>query len=446
MRAAEGAWQNPRDASYDVQGRLIDVCLGIHTATAAGMAFSFLSANPNVTPRVADALAYIANTIEVSRLPEVQRLALSYRTKGVELETAILASVIRASRERGAPVTDELKGWAESVAAVLLDDHEPEHVQQGIDLVTEAQLRQAFPKLAKIVTGSRDPKLPGAAALALVKVDADSALPVIESAVRNPETALAVRCDLVAALRQTHDAGSRTFLVSLLQVAPARLAAAVVDTLARSRTGALALVETLEQGHGSPQLLADPTIQARLYAVAGPQLEKRIAKLLENLPKIDERINQQIATRAASFAKASPNAEHGSQVFQKTCAACHQIAGKGNHVGPQLDGAGNRGVERLLEDVLDPNRNVDLAFRATIFALDDGQVVNGIVVREEGPVVVLVDTKGAEQRIAKNKIEQRTQTRLSPMPANVIDQLSPQELNDLLAYLLKQRKPGEANR
>jgi hypothetical protein len=32
------------------------------------------------------------------------------------------------------------------------------------------------------------------------------------------------------------------------------------------------------------------------------------------------------------------------------------------------------------------------------------------------------------------------------MPANVVDQLSPQELNDLLAYLLQQRKPGEANR
>ncbi len=96
--------------------------------------------------------------------------------------------------------------------------------------------------------------------------------------------------------------------------------------------------------------------------------------------------------------------------------------------------------------MLDPNRNVDVAFRATILALNDGQVANGIVVREEGPVVVLVDSKGAEQRIAKSKIEQRTQTKLSPMPANVADQLSPQELNDLLAYLLKQRKPGEANR
>jgi putative heme-binding domain-containing protein len=175
-------------------------------------------------------------------------------------------------------------------------------------------------------------------------------------------------------------------------------------------------------------------------------LESRVAKLLEGLPQVDERINRLIAARAADFAKNLPNADHGVAVFQKNCAACHQIGGKGNRVGPQLDGAGNRGVERLLEDVLDPNRNVDVAFRATILALDDGQVANGIIVREEGPVVVLVDSKGNEQRIAKSKIEQRTQTKLSPMPANVIDLLSAQELNDLLAYLLKQRKPGEANR
>jgi putative heme-binding domain-containing protein len=300
--------------------------------------------------------------------------------------------------------------------------------------------------LAKLIDGKRFARLHGPAAGALALIDARSALPVIEAAVRNAETPLEVRCDIVDALRQTNDPAIRAVLVSLLQVAPARLATSVVDALVRNREGAAALIEAVEKGQCSPQFLADPTLRARLQATAGPQLESRAAKLLEGLPKTDERIAKAIAARAAAFAKASPNADRGVPVFQKNCAACHQIAGKGNRVGPQLDGAGNRGVERLLEDVLDPNRNVDVNFRATILTLDDGQVVNGIIVREEGPVVVLVDTKGNEQRIAKSKIEQRTQTRLSPMPANVIDLLSPQELNDLLAYLLKQRKPGEANR
>ncbi|HEV3302393.1 MAG TPA: PVC-type heme-binding CxxCH protein [Planctomycetaceae bacterium] len=447
LKSATGLeWQDRQHASPDVQGRLIDVCMGIHTPAAAGMALSFLSANSNVTPRVADSLAYIANTIEVSRMPEVDRLALAYRGKGLELEGTILASVLRASRERGAPIPDELKAWAETVDDDLLGKGESRLVRQGIDLAAEARLHSAIPKLAKLVDGKRVARLNGPAAGALVLIDLRSALQVIEAAVRNPETPLEVRCDVVDALRQTNDAAIRTFLVSLLQVAPARLATSVVDALVRNREGAAALIEALEKGQCSPQLLADPTLRARLQATAGPQLESRVAKLLEGLPKIDERINKAIAARSADFAKASPNADRGVAVFQKNCGACHQIAGKGNRVGPQLDGAGNRGVERLLEDLLDPNRNVDVNFRATILALDDGQIVNGIIVREEGPVVVLVDAKGNEQRIAKSKIEQRTQTRLSPMPANVIDLLSPQEMNDLLAYLLKQRKPGEANR
>ena len=39
-------------------------------------------------------------------------------------------------------------------------------------------------------------------------------------------------------------------------------------------------------------------------------------------------------------------------------------------VGPQLDGVGTRGLERLIEDVLDPNRNVDPAFRASHVTLE----------------------------------------------------------------------------
>jgi putative heme-binding domain-containing protein len=439
-------WQNVREASTDVQGRVIDVCMGIHTPVAAGMALSFLSANLNVTPRVADSLAYIANTIEVSRMPEVDRLALAYRGKGLDLEGSLLLSVFRASRERGAAVSDDLKTWAASVTSALLDTRDARLARAGIDLAAEALPKSAVPKLAKLIVRKRFARLHGPAAEALVRIDPAAGLPVIEKVVRNSETSLEVRCEVVESLRLVNDPPSRSFLVSLLEVAPARLATSVVDTLTRSREGAAALVDAAEKGHCSPQLLADPGVRGRLQVVAGPELKSRIEKLLQGLPKIDERINRLIAARAAEFGKASSNADRGSVVFQKSCAACHQIAGKGNRVGPQLDGAGNRGVERLLEDVLDPNRNVDVNFRATILALDNGQVANGIIVREEGPVLVLVDSKGTEQRIAKNKIEQRTQTRLSPMPANVVDLLSSQDLNDLLAYLLKQRKAGESNR
>jgi putative heme-binding domain-containing protein len=106
-------------------------------------------------------------------------------------------------------------------------------------------------------------------------------------------------------------------------------------------------------------------------------------------------------------------------------------------VGPQLDGIGNRGLERLLEDVLDPNRSVDINFRTTTILTDEGRLFSGLKRREEGAVLVFVDNKGKEFTISKEEIDEQKQSPLSLMPANLLEILSPQQLHDLLAYLLQ---------
>ena len=71
-----------------------------------------------------------------------------------------------------------------------------------------------------------------------------------------------------------------------------------------------------------------------------------------------------------------------------------------------------------------PNRNVDLAFRASTLILKSGQIVTGLVLREEGEVVVVADSQGKELRIPKSNIEERSVSQLSPMPANLIEQIA----------------------
>ncbi len=146
------------------------------------------------------------------------------------------------------------------------------------------------------------------------------------------------------------------------------------------------------------------------------------------------------------FAKAKHDLARGASVFEKNCAACHQLAGKGARIGPQLDGVGVRGPERLLEDVLDPNRNVDQAFRVTSLNLKDGRVVSGLLLREEGETLVLADAQGKEVRVAQGDVEERAVSQLSPMPANWSDQIPEAEFADLLAYLLAQRPRDEPAR
>ncbi len=130
----------------------------------------------------------------------------------------------------------------------------------------------------------------------------------------------------------------------------------------------------------------------------------------------------------------------GSKKFTKDCSACHQIAGQGNVVGPQLDGIGNRGLDRLMEDILLPNQNVDHAFLAQLFLLADGRVVTGLVTSEDASSIQLRDNQGKAVTLSLDEIDQRKPTTQSLMPADVARNLSQDELFGLVVFLLDQRQ------
>ena len=83
----------------------------------------------------------------------------------------------------------------------------------------------------------------------------------------------------------------------------------------------------------------------------------------------------------------------------------------------------------------------DQAFRLTTLGLKNGQIVSGLLLREEGQVLVLADNQGKEVRVATADVDDRTLSQLSPMPANLVDQIPAADFNHLLAYLLAQQPP-----
>jgi hypothetical protein len=97
----------------------------------------------------------------------------------------------------------------------------------------------------------------------------------------------------------------------------------------------------------------------------------------------------------------------------------------------------------LFEDLLYPSRNVDQAFRSTLFSMTDGRAVAGLVLREEPGVTVIADAQGKEIRLRNDEIAEKRKSPLSPMPADFVDKVDPIEFDHLMAYLLTQRaKPA----
>ena len=308
--------------------------------------------------------------------------------------------------------------------------------QIGAELARSLKLEFAEPRIAQLFTLTPDLLVRAAAGRAWLVLNATAALPHVEPLVRDAAQPETLRAELAAQLGEAAEARGLAVVVAALTNAPTRLQTRFATALVSTAAGAEQLLAAAESGRIAARLLQDRTLTDRLRASPAREASARLAALVKNLPAADVLLHKMIEAKRAGFDAKQANAARGAEVFAKACVVCHVLEGKGALVGPQLDGIGGRGLERLLEDVLDPNRNVDKAFRTTVFVLKDGETVSGLMRREEGGAFIYALANGQEARVAKADVKERRETETSLMPANFIEALTPTELNDLLAFLL----------
>ena len=308
--------------------------------------------------------------------------------------------------------------------------------QSGAELARSLKLATLEPAVTKLFNDSTDAVVRAAAGRAWLSLNAVAALPKVEPLVRDAAQPETLRAELAAQLGEQADARGLAVVVAALTNAPTRLQTRFAAALVSTAAGAEQLLAAAEAGRIPARLLQDRTLTDRLRASPARDAKNRLAALVKNLPAADVQLQKLIEAKRAGFDAKQANASRGAEVFTKACVACHQLAGQGALVGPQLDGIGGRGLERLLEDILDPNRNVDKAFRTTVFVLKDGETVSGLQRREEGGAFIYALANGQEARVPKADVKERRETETSLMPANFHEALTPAELNDLLAFLL----------
>ncbi len=312
--------------------------------------------------------------------------------------------------------------------------------QRAAEIVGKLKLHELRPHMATLVAAtSTDGAARAAIGQALVALEPDSRAAALVAALDAPEIAADLRVAIGSALAGRDEEKYVTNLREVMKLAPSRLQTTLAETLAGDAAGADALLALVESGHASPRLLLAPNVSAKLGTLKDARLDERVSAATAKLPPVSETLDKLIAERLGGFGKHQVNAEKGQAVFTKHCASCHQIAGKGAVLGPQLDGIGGRGLARIIEDVLDPNRNVDVAFRTTTLRLDDGRVLSGLFRRADGAQLVFADNQGKEFTVAKDEITQEQKTTLSLMPANVPEIVPADEFNDLVGWLLSQR-------
>jgi putative heme-binding domain-containing protein len=313
-------------------------------------------------------------------------------------------------------------------------------IRVAVDLVRTLKMKEFGPTLTKFaLTGAMDPDTRTAAARALLGGDPAKAIPQIATIVSDSGAPAPLREKFAAALAEARTPAAIAVIATALRDAPHRLQQSFAMVLAGSPEGAEMVLAACAEGKAPALLLRDKALVDRLKAAKVPDIDKRLATLTANLPQANAVIDKLIATRRSDFNPTTASAARGADVFARNCAVCHTIEGKGGMLGPQLDGIGGRGSDRLLEDILDPNRNVDRAFRMMVVTLKDKSVVGGLFRGEQGAQIVFADAAGKESRVAKDDIVERKETETSLMPPSFGETIPPGEFNDLLAFLLGRR-------
>ncbi len=279
----------------------------------------------------------------------------------------------------------------------------------------------------------------GSVAATLLAMNTKQHLPAVGEIMNDASAPDALRQRIAQAIAESNTDDGRALVVSALQRTPERAQPKFALALSGTKPGAEALLKEVEAGRVSARLLQNQALKEKLTASKADNVKVRLTKLTANLTPLNEQLQRLIDQRAKAFGSAKVSAAKGIAVFEKNCAVCHQIDGKGALVGPQLDGVGARGTERIMEDVIDPNRNVDGAFRSTLFELKDGETASGLFRREEGELLIYADTAGKEHSLARKDIKERRQSELSLMPEGMAEALTAAEFNDLIAFLITKK-------
>jgi len=424
----------------DARRRLAEVSLGVHDARSASYVLSQLTTGIIETNPVL--VHYAARYCEASTVLQVSEHVHTLDRKDVPTskQIAILSKFRQAMRERGEPLPVSLHNWSLRLARSLLSSQQQSEQAGGVEVTRRFGLKSLHPQLLLIAKSSAREELRTAAIEACKEIDAKGSLATLSDILLSGDESLVIRRKAAQALSSITGDEARESLGKALLIVPYSLGRTVAAGLAQEKSGAELLISLIEQGKASPRLLQEPTIADRMANSGVENIAKRMESLVANLTPPDQRLLDLIAKRRVGFEKITLNSTKGRELFVKNCALCHTLAGEGAKVGPELDGAGYRGLNRLMEDVLNPNANVDQTFRTITVVTTDGRLITGLKLREEGEVLVLANSEGKEVQIPLSEIEEQKESHLSLMPANVSEQLSEDDFYQLIGYLLNQRQ------
>jgi putative heme-binding domain-containing protein len=212
---------------------------------------------------------------------------------------------------------------------------------------------------------------------------------------------------------------------------------AVLDALVSRPAWAAAMLESVGKGQiARTEVTAfharqirsfnDEALSKKLTEVWG-ELRESAADKKELIEKLKKQLD------VPTLAKA--NLSQGRMLFTAVCGACHVMYGQGGKLGPDLTGSGRANIDYLLENIADPSGVVSADFRMSLLTLKDGRSLSGVIAESNARTLTL-RTLTEALTLDRSEITKTETSPMSMMPEGLLLAFQPEQIRDLIAYLM----------
>lgn len=379
----------------------------------------------------------------VARLGGPQELAMIFErvleapNQDAALQRGLLAALAEAATTRKVKPAGDL-----SLMDELLEAHDDGVAAGAAKLLGLWKVEATRDKLIELAKRSEEPTQKHVAAItALGELGPAGKPALVEFCAAEHPTKL--RQAAALALVPLDPATASKQAVALLAADGADVAA-IIEAFAARPQAAAKLRETLADA----QLPLDAAKLAVRTALASAKPDEALVAALRTAGGITGtglKLSPDEVQTLVAEVKQQGDAAKGEALFHRkdlACTKCHAIGGAGGRVGPDLVSIGaSAQPDYLVDSMLDPNKAVKEGYHSVVVALDDGRTLSGVKVRETDKDLILRDAEDRESAVPLKSIDEQAPGK-SLMPAGLVDQLTRDELRDLVRFLSELGKVG----
>lgn len=323
--------------------------------------------------------------------------------------------------------------WAKLQARVQ-EGKDTESLQLAREIAVVFGDGLAIDELRKLVSNTEaDLAARQSAVRSLSEAQAEGILPMLQALLGDVD----LGADAARGMAYFDDVPTAKFVVERLGGILPTTRAAAIETLVARPSSAQILVEAIDKGTLARDLISVVQIR-QMQSFGNKVLNDQLMRIWPELRPISASKRMQIdqlkeAIIDGDFGK--PNPVAGRVVWEKTCAKCHILFGAGGKVGPDLTGSQRSNLDFVLENIVDPSATLAPSFRMSTILLNDGRVINGIVLAKTEQNWE-IQTATDKVTIGADEIEESRDTNQSLMPEGLLDVLKNEETRDLIAYVM----------